>query len=105
MMLLTKKNRKDLPALYAQSELDGDAIVYVKFFDPQGGWTAYATEFDGENEFFGLIDPGNDYPSLGYFSLAEMSEYRGRLGLGIERDMHFSPRKLNELSAWGKQLG
>ena len=29
--------------------------MYVKFFDPWSQWTWYATEFDGKNEFFGIV--------------------------------------------------
>ena len=59
VMLLTKALREQLPPLYGQVEKADDAIAYVKFFDPCRSWTWYATEFDGEDRFFGLID-GSD---------------------------------------------
>jgi hypothetical protein len=34
---------------------------------------------------------------LGYFSLKELNEARGPLGLPIERDLHFKPKSLEEL--------
>ena len=111
MKLLTAEIKKKIPALYAQEELGTDAIVHVKFFNPQGQGTWYATEAcamvkDGEGwiskqlkhirpedqiidiRFFGLVDLQEK--ELGYFSFNELSEYRGRFGLGIERDMHFT---------------
>jgi len=95
MMLLTKKNRKDLPALYSQDGEGLDAVAHVKFFTPDSSWTWYATEFDGEDRFFGLVD-GQD-KELGYFSLSELTQLRGKLGLPVERDLYFEPTTLREL--------
>ncbi len=93
MMLLTKVNRAQLPALYSQDNLGEEAIVYVKFFTPDANWIWYCTEFSPEDGiFFGLVD-GLEV-ELGYFSLAELKEIRGRFGLGIERDRHWQPRTL-----------
>jgi len=93
-MLLTKENRKALPALYS-NENNPDPMVQVKFFTPDSNWTWYATEFDGEDRFFGLVD-GFEV-ELGYFSLSEMRSARGPLGLPIERDMYFNPRPLSQV--------
>ena len=95
-MLLTQKNRKELPELYNQDGKGFEAVAYVKFFDPCGSWTWYVTEFDGKDTFFGLVD-GNE-KELGYFSLSELSSIRCRFGLGIERDLHFRPKKLSEIA-------
>jgi hypothetical protein len=92
MKLLTAEIRAQLPVLYAQSE-SSDAIVYVKFFNPNSDWTWYATEFDGEDTFFGLVQGFEE--EYGYFSLSELQEYRGTLGIGIERDLHFKPTPLS----------
>jgi hypothetical protein len=94
MMLLTQANRTSLPALYSTENVT-DPIAQVKFFDPTGSLTWYATEFDGDDLFFGWVD--GPYPELGYFSLTELRRVRGRFGLGIERDRHFSPRPLSEV--------
>lgn len=95
MMLLTKKNKKDLPKLYAQEKLGDDAIAHVKFFTPWSSWTWYATEFDGEDTFFGLVDGLEK--ELGYFSLSELSSIKGPVGLKIERDRYFRPTRLGDL--------
>jgi Protein of unknown function (DUF2958) len=92
MKLLTAKIRAQLPVLYAQEKCS-DAIVYVKFFTPDSNWTWYATEFDGEDLFFGLVQGFEE--ELGYFSLGELQEYRGALGIGIERDLDFKPTPLS----------
>ena len=67
----------------------------VKFFTPDSNWTWYASEFDGEDTFFGLVS-GFEV-ELGYFTLSELQGARGPLGLPIERDQHFEPKKLGEL--------
>ena len=92
MKLLTKKIREDLPKLYA-NEGNHDAKVIVKFFTPDSNWTWYATEFDGVDTFFGLVDGFEQ--ELGYFSLKELEDIRGPLGLPVERDRHFGPKPLS----------
>ena len=96
MKLLTKEIRKKLPSLYAQEGKGGKAIVYVKFFTPDSSWTWYATEFDGEDTFFGLVD-GHE-KELGYFSLKELESVKGPMGLPIERDLYFKPKTLEEVA-------
>lgn len=95
MKLLTKEVLGKLPKLYSQESKGLEAIAVVKFFTPDGGWTWYATEFDGKDTFFGLVDGLEK--ELGYFSLSELQSVRGKLGLPIERDRYFQPRKLKEL--------
>lgn len=94
MKLLTEGIKKAFPA-WASTDGQGDsAKVIVKFFDPTGSWTWYATEFDGEDTFFGLVC-GHEQ-ELGYFSLSELQSVRGALGLGIERDLHIGPLTIGE---------
>lgn len=95
MKLLTKAIKKRLPKLYSQEEKGLKAKVIVKFFTPDGSWTWYATEFDGKDTFFGLVDGFEK--ELGYFSLSELKKVRGRLGMSIERDLYFEPIELERL--------
>jgi len=93
MKLLTKQLREALPPLYSnENETDPKAIA--KFFTPDSNWTWYATEFDGEDTFFGLVD-GHE-KELGYFSLKELESVRGAFGLPVERDQWFNPTPLSE---------
>ena len=94
MKLLTMADRKRLPPLYT-TQNDTDPIAQVKFFDPCGSWTWYATEFDGEDLFFGLVDGFEK--ELGYFSLSELASVKGACGIGIERDKWFDPTPLSKL--------
>jgi hypothetical protein len=92
MKLLTKEILKKLPPLYANENLSPEETkVIVKFFNPCGAATWYATEFEPETgTFFGYVNLGNrDFAELGYFSLEELEAIRLPGGLGIERDIHF----------------
>ena len=96
MKLITKEVAKKIPALYSQDGAGMDAIVHVKFFYPAGAATWYITELDPEEGLaFGWADLGHG-GELGYVSIAELEAFRGRFGLGIERDIHFTPRPLRE---------
>lgn len=92
--LLPEKIRGELPPLGA-TEGESDPMAVVKFFTPDGQWTWFALEFDGEDTFFGLVK-GFEH-EMGYFSLTELQEIRGQLGLPVERDLYFEPTRLSEL--------
>ena len=89
--LLPDAVKKELPALYSQEEIGLNALVRVKFFSIQSNWTWYASEFDGEDIFFGLVI--GFVAELGYFSLSELES----VGILVERDLHFEPKSLHEL--------
>ena len=71
-----------------------DPVPVVKFFDPTGPatWLITAMMPDAPDILFGLCDLGMGCPELGTVSLAELQSVRGRLGLGIERDLYFCGR-------------
>jgi hypothetical protein len=103
MELFPKDIQEKLPELYANEEVGLAAQALVKFFTPDAGWTWYASEYDGRDIFFGLVIGFE--AEFGYFSLSELKEIRGALGLPIERDEHFEPRPLRELRDHYKQKG
>jgi len=95
MKLLTNEIRRRLPALYA-TEHEKGPVAQVKFFSPWNGWTWYATEFDGEDLFFGLVEGFES--EWGYFSLLELGSVRGPGGVpAVERDLYFEPQPVSEL--------
>ncbi len=96
MPLLTKEIRGKLPPLGGQDGKGGKAVAYVKFFTPDSSWTWFATEFDSEDMFFGLVE--GQEKELGYFSLSELQKARGPMGLAIERDLHWTPKTLEEIA-------
>ena len=68
----------------------------VKLFDPTGSATWYLSELNpDDNIAFGLCDMG--YAELGYVSLDELSTLKVKMGLGIERDLYFTPKTFDEL--------
>ena len=95
MPLLTEEIRQRLPKLYETEELGLDAPVHVKFFTPDSGWTWYASEFDGEDTFFGLV-VGFEI-ELGSLFLSELEQGRGPLGLPIERDLDCESQSIKAL--------
>jgi len=92
--LMTKELAEKLPPLYSQENVS-DPMCRVKYFTPDSSWTWYATEFDGEDTFFGYVE-GLD-SELGYFSLSELQKTTGPMGLPIERDLYWTPRPLSEV--------
>ncbi len=95
MELLPEEIRQKLPKLYETEGQGVNAVVQVKFFTPYSNWTWYATEFDGEDLFFGLVI-GHE-KEYGYFSLEELQSARSPMGMRIERDLYFEPTTLAEL--------
>jgi hypothetical protein len=95
MKLLTKQLTASLPRLKSQDKVT-DPLVRVKFFYPAGSYTSGAIEYDGKDTFFGWVTYGDGMAELGYFSLSEIAKFRGRFGLGIERDRYFDPMPLSQ---------
>ncbi|MHB8629595.1 MAG: DUF2958 domain-containing protein [Aggregatilineales bacterium] len=99
--LLDAKSRAALPALRSWEKLGLDTLALAKFFSPDAQWTWYASEFDGEDVFFGLV---NGYElEFGNFFLSELEATRGPLGLPVERDRHYEPKTFRELQAMHEQ--
>lgn len=94
--LLPPEIREQLPKLYTVSDSQGvEAVAPVKYFTPDAQWTWYPIEFDGADIFVGLVI--GDEIEFGFFSLSELKESHGALGLPVERDLHFTPATLREL--------
>ena len=103
--LITDEQRAQLLANGRQSlgQENFDPAPVVKLFTPDAGATWLLTERDPDDHdhVFGLCDLGMGYPELGWVSLAELPTGRGRLGLPVERDLHFTPHK--RLSAYARE--
>lgn len=99
MNLLTKELEAQFPRLYETEGKDPQEIkIIAKFFDPCSQWTWYAIEYDPvERIFFGFVRGHGD--EIGYFSLDELQGIKGRLGVGIERDLYFGEHTLAEALA------
>jgi hypothetical protein len=98
MQLMTKEIEK-LASKYPLQSQDGkglDARIIVKFFDPTGSWTWYATEYNPEDKtFYGYVSGFEN--ELGYFTLEELQSVKGAFGLGIERDLYFTDKTVKDI--------
>lgn len=103
MKLLTKKLKKKLPALEAQYDKGDRAIAYVEFFAPWNNLSWFATEFDGEDTFFGLVF--GDFIEFGHFSLFELKAIKGPNGMKIERNKFFDPMPLLDVKQMIRKQG
>lgn len=98
MKLMTKTLAKRFAQVGSQETVK-DPIIIAKFFNPTGRGTWYATEYMPEERlFFGYVSIfGDECDEWGYFSLHELESYKGRLGLGIERDLYWEEKRASEV--------
>lgn len=101
MKLLTKSIIEKLlrngcirQALEEDGRAEADFIPVVKLFTPDAGCTWLLTELDPDEPdiAFGLCDLGMGCPELGSVRISEIESVRGKLGLPVERDLHFVAR-------------
>ena len=92
-VIITAEQRVQMLANGARSAAgeDIDPFPIVKLFTPDAGATWLLTELDPDDPdiAFGLCDLGLGFPELGSVSLSEIASVRGRLGLPVERELHF----------------
>jgi hypothetical protein len=94
-ILMNDEIKASLPPLYTHEKVGLEALAPVKYFQPDGQWTWYASEYDGQDLCFGLVS--GFAVEVGYFSLSELRDIRGALGLRVERDLYYEPKTLREL--------
>jgi hypothetical protein len=92
MKLITKEIERRL--LENGRRPDEDHRPVLKFFDPCGAATWLISQMDPDEPdiLFALCDLGLGFPELGSVRLSELESVKGRLGLGIERDLYFEAR-------------
>lgn len=95
MKLLSQEIIESLPPLYS-TENESDPLVRVKLFTPDSNWSWYIIEYDKESRTaFGYVCGLEN--ELGYFSLDELEEVKGPLGLAVERDISFNETRFKEI--------
>lgn len=96
MKLITKEIEKKFAKIGNQDGIP-DPIVVAKFFNPSGGATWYATEYEPAlNVGFGYVT-GLGTDEWGYFSVSELESIKcPPFGLPIERDIHCGEKKISE---------
>ena len=109
MKLITKAiERKLLVNQAMMDELDEKGVDFsianlkpvVKLFNPMGSGTWFLYSMDENGRAFGWakITDGE----YGYVDMKEMQHVSVGFGLGIERDLHYTPETFNEtIKTWG----
>jgi hypothetical protein len=97
MMILTKEV---LNAFAKQGKTGNksakDIKIVLKLFNPTGAGTWYLYEKEDDDIYWGFVNLGDiDCAECGTVSMSELMAFRGRFGLGIERDMHFKPLSMS----------
>ena len=89
---LLDNGRRQAPVKGTEEEIDFWPVV--KLFTPDAQCTWLLTEIDAEcnDVAWGLCDLGMGFPEFGTVSLTELAALRGRLGLPVERDLHWQSR-------------
>ncbi|MAU01490.1 MAG: hypothetical protein CL608_30485 [Anaerolineaceae bacterium] len=93
-------------AQVGRQETVKDPLVIAKFFYPAGSGTWFATEFNPKRRlFFGFVSLFGDHnDEWGSFSLDELESFKGRFGLGIERDLYWKEKPASEVPLIAKSL-
>lgn len=98
MKLLTDELREQLTKIgqaVASGANEFDMQPPVKLFNPCGAgtWLLSFIYPDEPDLAFGLADLGQGFPEAGDIYLPELEQFIGRFGIGIERDLYFTPDK------------
>jgi hypothetical protein len=105
MKLLTMEIERALLAADRDAPADQKPVL-AKLFTPdaQCSWFIVDAEREDDGDFrmFGLCDLGMGFPELGYVMLSELTNVRGKLGLPVERDLHFTGTLADVLREYGK---
>jgi len=85
---------KDYP-LYSQ-EHQSDPLVLAKIFDPVGSATFYLTEYDPKEANAFSFVTGLQEDEWGYISIKELESIERPLGMKMERDLAWIPKRFSE---------
>ena len=95
MELIPKETLKTIPNLYETQDLE-DPLCHMKLFTPDANFTWYIIEVSiDENLCYGYVKALEN--ELGYFSLDEIVDIRGSLGLPVEIDSSFIATPLSTI--------
>ena len=95
MKQITKAIKEKLIANHKNQDGTKEFKAVLKLFNPTGLGTWYLSELNPEtNVAFGLCHITDK--ELGYVDLNELQNFKGQMGLGIERDKFFKPKSLEE---------
>jgi hypothetical protein len=97
MKILTKEIIKAFAKQgYTGDKSAKDIKIVMKLFNPSGAGTWYLYEKEDEDVYWGYVNLGDiDNAECGTVSMSELMNFRGRFGLGIERDKFFEPLSMS----------
>ena len=84
---------ENIPDLY-ETERSLNPLCQIKLFTPTSifSWFIIEISKNDMDTCYGLVEGFES--ELGYFSLKELENIKGALGLGVERDISFKPTAL-----------
>jgi len=89
---------EQLPDLYETESVPlKDKVIHLHFF--LGGCEWYVAEY-GEGVFFGyvILNGDLDMAEWGNFGFEDLRRLKDRLGIEVDRDLYWKPRKASEIS-------
>jgi hypothetical protein len=97
MKLFTKAIEAKAQAQYKYGADMEKQVVVAKFFNPTGAGTWWLMNQDPNDPdyLWGVVQLFET--EVGSFSKSELENFKGRFGLGIERDLHFEEVNAKEL--------
>lgn len=106
MKLMTEELEKRFAEVGSQDGLP-DPLIIAHFFNPTGAGDWYAIEYDPKDRtIFGYASIFGDWnDEWGYTSLNELDAFKGRFGLGIERDLNWTEKRASQVIPDFKGLG
>ena len=100
MKLITQDIQSKLLRNHALTDFANESIAdkkaVVKLFNPMGAGTWFLFSMDKHGRAFGYAQITNG--EYGYVDVNQLQEYKGTHGLGIERDLHYTPQTFAEIS-------
>ena len=100
--LITDADRIRLFANALNAERDHFPVLKLSLVGTDATWLITEVDLDEEpDRLFGLCDLGLGSPEMGFVSLDEIIAVGNRLGLPVERDLHFVADK--PLSAYAEE--
>lgn len=102
MKLFTKEIEEKAQAQFSKGgDLESQNVI-AKFFNPTGAGTWYLMNQDPNDPDYcwGVVDLFE--VEMGSFSKSDLENYKGKMGLGIERDLYFT--EVNAKKLWDKLM-
>ena len=97
MKIITKEIEKAFAKQgYCGNKSAKDIKIVMKLFNPSGAGTWYLYEKEDDDIYWGFVNLNDpEMSECGTVSMNELMNFRGRFGLGIERDMSFKPLSMS----------